>query len=349
MRDAQAGAYLDSFLVSAVGSILVIRFYLHVTGYPQIGGDTLHIAHMLWGGLLMLTALGILLSFIRRPAKHLAVFLGGIGFGTFIDEVGKFVTQDNDYFFQPSVAIMYATFVIFYLIGRLIHAWRDYTPTEYLANALVEIGELAVDDLDEDEKERALVYLSQSDQDHPLTRPLQNVLADANLVPRSRPGRLRQVRDWLHRTYLQIADLPGFATLLILFFAGHLIVKSSYLFALVFFRDLGPTEILDRKVVGHLAERVQNLTYTDVVELIAGFAEALFLLLGILRIRKSRLQAYRLFRTSILINIFITEIFVFAQEQFGALLGFGFNLLVLVALAYLIDREKMRMKSSASG
>jgi hypothetical protein len=50
LRDFEAGRLLDLVLVMAVLSVLLIRFWLHFTGFPQIGGDTLHIAHMLWGG-----------------------------------------------------------------------------------------------------------------------------------------------------------------------------------------------------------------------------------------------------------------------------------------------------------
>ena len=46
-RDIDGGRWLESFLVSAVVSILGIRFYLQATGYPQIGGHGLHIAQHL--------------------------------------------------------------------------------------------------------------------------------------------------------------------------------------------------------------------------------------------------------------------------------------------------------------
>ena len=50
-RNIEAGNLLESFLVSAVASVLAIRSFLYLTGYPQLSGRGLHIAHLLWGGL----------------------------------------------------------------------------------------------------------------------------------------------------------------------------------------------------------------------------------------------------------------------------------------------------------
>jgi hypothetical protein len=75
--------------------------------YPQVGGSKLHIAHVLWGGLLLLAALLTTLSFLSPAAKPLAATAGGVGFGLFIDEVGKFVTKDVNYFYRPAIAIIY--------------------------------------------------------------------------------------------------------------------------------------------------------------------------------------------------------------------------------------------------
>lgn len=95
LRNADAAALLETFFVTAVVSFLGIRAFLALTGYPRIGGGGLHIAHMLWGGLLMLLALGLLLLFLDRSLQWLAAAVAGLGFGTFIDEIGKFLTADN--------------------------------------------------------------------------------------------------------------------------------------------------------------------------------------------------------------------------------------------------------------
>ena len=95
VRNINMTRYLESLLWSAVATVLVIRAFLASTGYPQLGGGGLHIAHMLWGGLLMLVALVLTLALLGHDSKRVAAIIGGIGFGTFIDELGKFITSDN--------------------------------------------------------------------------------------------------------------------------------------------------------------------------------------------------------------------------------------------------------------
>lgn len=40
------------------------RLALQLVGYPRLGGGGFHIAHLLWGGLLMLAAIVLLLGFL---------------------------------------------------------------------------------------------------------------------------------------------------------------------------------------------------------------------------------------------------------------------------------------------
>ncbi|MEK6224236.1 MAG: hypothetical protein N2A97_05165, partial [Thermodesulfobacteriales bacterium] len=77
VRNLDALFYLEVFIVCAVASVLIIRLFLHLTGYPQIGNGTLHIAHMLWGGLLMLISIIMLFSFIGKHIELWAAILGG--------------------------------------------------------------------------------------------------------------------------------------------------------------------------------------------------------------------------------------------------------------------------------
>src|SRR6266702_4616336 len=94
IRNIEATSYRENFLVSAVVSVFALRIFLHVTHYPQLGGGNYHIAHILWGGFFMMAAILILLSYLSEKTAVIASVLGGIGFGAFIDELGKFITSN---------------------------------------------------------------------------------------------------------------------------------------------------------------------------------------------------------------------------------------------------------------
>src|SRR5262245_60066952 len=115
-RNAELGSLLETFLIAGIATVLVIRTQLWPTAYPQLGGGGLHIAHLLWGGVFMVLAIGILLIFLGRGPRRPAAVIGGVGFGFFIDELGKFITEDNDYFFKPAAGVIYLIFILLFLL-----------------------------------------------------------------------------------------------------------------------------------------------------------------------------------------------------------------------------------------
>ncbi|HUP00716.1 MAG TPA: hypothetical protein VM737_04245 [Gemmatimonadota bacterium] len=343
VRNFRAYDHLQAFVVSAVSAILAIRLLLHLTGYPSIGGDALHIAHVLWGGLLMLAAMIVLLSFLSEATVRLAAILGGFGFGAFIDEVGKFVTRDSDYFYQPAVALMYVTFVLLLLAAHAIHGRREHSEQEYLLNALREMEELALHDLDEEEARRARRYLDRSDPHNPLAAALRTALTGVELVPLAGPLPIARARDALRRGYRRIARLPRFDQAVILVFVGQLAIKLAYGAILVFLVGLGWDRILDWRIVGRVAERIQDLTTAQIAQLAASALSGVFVLLGVVRIlARRRLAAYRMFESAILVSILLVQVFSFYNEQFAALIELAFNLTMLIVLRSMIALEESR-------
>ncbi|WP_254704695.1 hypothetical protein [Rhodococcus pyridinivorans] len=186
LRDTASSAQVEALLIITVATILVTRLYLHLTGYPQVGGSVLHIAHVLWGGLLMVAALMVSLTFIGRAPDRIAVLLGGIGFGLFLDEVGKFVTKTNDYFYRPSVAIMYVVVVLLLVVNRAVHLRRGPSPDEYLANAALTATDGLAHGLTPTDRDQARVQLERAREggvDPEVVEQIDLLLAQCREVP----------------------------------------------------------------------------------------------------------------------------------------------------------------------
>lgn len=105
-----------SFVIAVVGT----RWFLQATGYPQVGGGELHIAHMLWGGLLLIVAALVLLVVEAPWVWWVASIAVGAGTGLFIDEVGKFITASNNYFYPLAAPLIYGLLLVLVLVFVLL-------------------------------------------------------------------------------------------------------------------------------------------------------------------------------------------------------------------------------------
>jgi len=112
-----AARYLRITLICFGLSVIATRIFLQATGFPQIGGGTdTHIAHLLFGGLLLFIASLLPLLFANRWVFTVSAILSGTGVGLFIDEVGKFISASNDYFLPEAMPIIYAFFLLTLLL-----------------------------------------------------------------------------------------------------------------------------------------------------------------------------------------------------------------------------------------
>src|SRR5256884_5976426 len=199
IRNLDAGQVLETFLVSAVAAFLGVRFFLGVTGYPRLGGGGLHIAHMLWGGTLMVAGVLLLLSYLGQRIRRAAAVVAGLGFGLFIDELGKFITSDDNDFYRPPIALIYVVFVLLFLWWRSLERHRVWDEQTYLANALMLLQDAALHDLDPTEKYHLVQWLRQSGAAGTalLGNIEQEVAARRQDIPRGSPigARLR----WIQR------------------------------------------------------------------------------------------------------------------------------------------------------
>ncbi len=204
VRREGADTFLLLTLLSFAASVSITRLFLEVTGYPQLGGGELHIAHVLWGGLLLFVAALLPLTFANRWVYRWGAVLAGVGVGLFIDEVGKFITQTNDYFHPAAAPIIYAFFLVTVLVYWRIRRPPRRSARAELYRALDSLEELLDHDLQPEERARLTRRLQYvADQaGHPNLRRLAEQLLTCledealDLAPR-RMSRLDRYLKWL--------------------------------------------------------------------------------------------------------------------------------------------------------
>lgn len=159
IRRLYAEKYLVWMLLSFAASVSLTRLFLELTGYPQFGSKELHIAHVLWGGLLLFVAALLPVILANRWVYMVNAILAGVGIGLFIDEVGKFITQSNDYFYPAAAPIIYVFFLLTFLLYIFVRRPRRTDPRTELYYILEELEEVLDHDLSDEERNCILARL----------------------------------------------------------------------------------------------------------------------------------------------------------------------------------------------
>ncbi|MFG1760855.1 hypothetical protein [Micromonospora echinofusca] len=349
-----ADRYMLVMLIGFGGAVLGTRAFLALTGYPQVGGGTLHISHALWGGLSLFVAALVPLLVVDRAALLWAALLAGVGAGLFIDEVGKFITADNDYFFPAAAPIAYAAFLISVWLYVRARSTRVEGRRAQLHAALELLGE-AVDgrlgERDRTQLRRRLdLAAAVPDGDH--LRPLAVALLEL-----SRPGVLPPyehrsgwifraavaVRAWLARSLTPVRLRVGLVVALGLLGFAALSDLATIVAVAVDLRD-GTTggvlttaneyarvDIQDRRGVLLLLVRA----LLDVCVGAALVVAAGLLLRGVAR------RAVEIAQAGLLTSLSVVNLLVFYLDQFAAAVSALGQLTVLLAVRRyqrLVDR-----------
>lgn len=126
-------------IVAFVATVVGTRWYLDATGYPQIGGGDIHVAHVLWGGLLLVAGSMLVLIVDGGRALAGAAILAGVGTGLFIDELGKFITASNDYFYPLAAPLIYGLILTLVVVLLVLRRRPDRGPLMMRSEALVRL------------------------------------------------------------------------------------------------------------------------------------------------------------------------------------------------------------------
>ena len=273
----------------------------------------------------MLTSITIFAAFLNRPAHRFAAILGGIGFGFFIDEIGKFITHDNNYFWEPATSIIYVILICLYLIFRFLDKNRTLTKKEDVLNALQITEDLALYQKNPGEKRLAIQLLKKAGFKEPFAKDLMSMLRKFRPISTDNKDLIDKTVDKSAKLYRKFIENKYFTTYVIIAFVSATLYNLLSLYVTL-------TPIFKKPAA--------SLGFSQSTEILSSSISALLILAGSILIFKNRLQGYKLYKTSLLISIFLTQVFTFYRDQLAAITTLALNIFFLGIIRYLIKKEK---------
>jgi hypothetical protein len=325
-RSREGSARAEAFLFIAIATILLTRLYLRLTGYPQVGGGNLHIAHSLYGEVLMMLALLVGWLLLGAGVRNLAVMLGGIGFGLALDEVGKFVTKTNDYFYGPAAEIMYVLVVVVLVGTRALRTARPLSGRECLSSAALIAADGVARGLGDHRRQLALRLIEQSRRAGVSSDEVDAVEALVHSTDNA-SDRLYRAQCWARKLIPGFVDDPRWASVV-----GWLVVASAV--ASIFFHSLGAALggyfFRDSVVDFHLA----GMGVGTAVLLGGAVLTLVMALPAVVALRRSdSIRPLRWLRDATLLFTLLSAFVHFATEGFAALINLALGLVAMSILS----------------
>jgi hypothetical protein len=333
--------YILVTLLSFATSVVLTRLFLNLTGYPQLGGETLHIAHVLWGGLLLFIAALLPLLYANRWVYTVGSLLAGLGVGLFMDEVGKFITQSNDYFYPAAAPIIYAFFLLTVLVYLQARKPKIQNARAELYRALDTITEVLDRDLEPQEfaaLSTRLQFVVQSDENEEFTRLAEELIdfisSDAIRLRSERPSALEMLsarwgafeQKWLTQSRLKAILTGGLIALglIAMFYLGRLLagVRAPQLIE----------NWLEMWIqTGQLDEAGDLIWFLSRVG-IEGTVGALLIISALLFVVGKENWASNIAYFSLLLSLTVSNLIVFYFDQFSTILPAIVQLLLLIGV-----------------
>ncbi len=333
--------YLLITLISFAASVSLTRLFLELTGYPQLGGGELHIAHVLWGGLLLFIGTLLPLILTNRWALDLSAFLSGTGIGLFIDEVGKFITTSNDYFYPSAAPIIYAFFLLTVLLYLEFQKPKKTDARQSLYECFQDLEELLDNDLSIREHRHVMQKLEFAMQN--ASDPQQEILAsmlkeylqkrEIILIPHKPTWyetlyyRYRVFENsWLNRQKFRL--LLSFL----------LIIWGIYSFIepFILLRAFNQPEkialILENLISQNLVRNPSGLTWYQSQIGLEGSLGILAVIAGILLLTRKENAGAKLGLGVMLVMLTFANLLLFYFDQFSTILNAGFQFIIFLLL-----------------
>jgi hypothetical protein len=323
-------------LLSFACSVSLTRVFLSLTGYPQIAGGELHIAHALWGGLLLFISALLPLLISNRTIFSASALIAGVGVGLFIDEVGKFITKTNNYFFPAAAPIFYTFFLLIVLLflryKRPPHV-EDHAELNRAMDDVQEFIHHPVGGKSRAHLKRKLEVIAEKLETGAYARLAQQLLefveSDDRPLPTVKPTWFRRlgfvISKWLTAARMRLGLILGLLGL------GFISIKNPASILLSQYLNPSIENILritaGRHVEASVSPELSNVRM--VLELMVG--TILILSAVIMLARQNRYGVYLAF-VGLAISFTAANLLVFYFEQFSTLIMVAFQFVILFGL-----------------
>jgi hypothetical protein len=224
-------------------------------------------------------------------------------------------------------------FIGLFLTFRWIERRRERSQEELLVNAADMVKEILIDGAQSDEVDRAIALLRQSGDESGIALALrQSILSVERGInhPPSAPARIAQRLHALHGALIQHR---WFHRMTLLVFAGNAIAGVLVVILTVAWDGFSLFSADERSLAGTGQVAGASLAWCCST-------------IGTIRLRQSRISAYRWFKRSVLAMIFFAQVFLFIQSQALALAGLAANLLLLGGINAMLRAEYLRREAS---
>jgi len=334
-------------LIAAFGaSVVGTRLFLQATGYPQIGGATLHIAHLLWGGLCLFIAIAMYLTLANHWTYNASAIIGGIGIGLFIDEVGKFITRTNDYFYPLAAPIIYGFFLITVLAYLYLRQRRPNQSRPQLYWVLDELKDIVDQDYTEEEREavqrvlQEVIATSNNATHRQIAQSLMLVSANASVIAPPEPHVLQRMARRLRMFEERYVGRRLFRLGLIV---GYLFSSLTGMLLMLLLVELAGSNGFRTELQQALLDQAfvtQSASLGWIFAMIS-----LYIIVGVLYVGAAVLLLVRrdglgtlLGRLALIIDLMVVNLFAFYFNQFAMISS------TLLALVVLLATEHFRTR-----
>jgi len=303
-------------MISALITLLVTRFLLNLFGWPTISFGVWHIAHVLWGGLGMMIGIILILATYGERIRRTAAIISGIGWGLFIDEIGKYLTKKNDYWFQPAIIFIYISFIILFLVYRYFEKKQIKDPRMLLYSTIGQLENVAEESED-----------------------IKNLRIELKkIIKKYKSKKTQKVNFWeqlliktgyysynkIFKRKLVLIVLIGYAG----FWAIDKIQET------IFILLNSQKWQLIQKIYDNYSFINKTDNYMIILKIISDSMVAILFLIGLSNIAiKKRLKGLKFFQLGLLVSIFLSSVFKLYFEQFSEVVIIAASITLFFAIS----------------